>query len=67
MNITKTYTAAEIKANIQELDKVSADLQELIKKYKSGSIGNKILVSYYNQNLRKIKELCEELRWMQNR
>lgn len=62
MSKPKQYTSAEIKANIEELDKVGADLQELIKKYKNNSLGNKILVSFYNQNLRKVQELQLKLR-----
>lgn len=61
MSKPKPYTAADIKTDIEELDKVGADLLELAKKYKSGSIGNKILVSYYNQNLRKMQELQAKL------
>lgn len=51
----------KIKNDIEELDKVGDDLIEVIKKYKSGTIGNKILVSFYNQNLRKMRELQEKL------
>lgn len=51
----------DIKVDIEELDMVGADLLELSKKYKSGTIGNKMLVSFYNQNLRKMKELRDQL------
>lgn len=61
MRKPKPYTAADIKTDIEELDKVGADLLELAKKYKGGSIANEILISYYNQNLRKMQELHEKL------
>lgn len=61
MNKPKPYTAAEIRADIEELDRLDSDLIELAKKYKSNSIGNKMIMSFFNQNLRKTKELQEKL------
>lgn len=61
MNKQKPYTNADFKSDIEELEKVGKDLQEISKKYKSGSIGNRILVSFYNQNLRKMQDLHDKL------
>lgn len=62
MSKNKSYSVDNIKTNIEELEKVGTDLLEVSNKYKNGTIGNKILISFYNQNLRKIQELCEILK-----
>lgn len=57
MDKEKFCTAKNINDEIEALDRVGVELYALSRKFHRGTIENKTLVSFFNQNLNNIHEL----------